>query len=281
MTVVEQASPRDYLAVERTFLAWMRTGLALMGLGFVLARFGMFLQEFALVQPSAAMKSYGLSLVFGTCLILLGVIVNVLSLLRYLRLIKDLREGRDTLSLPSRMAVSAAILLAVLGIAMAVYLVWTRPAPGKRDVQTQDQGKTRLQAQEVPVATTVDNGIVQIPSKHSVADTVAKLEAILTAKNVKLFAVVDHSGEAEKAGMKMPNTKLLIFGNPKAGTPLMLKSPTVALDLPLKILVSEDPAGKVWISYNATDYLQKRHNLPAELLPNIAVIEAVAAKIAE
>ena len=131
------------------------------------------------------------------------------------------------------------------------------------------------------MATTVDNGIVQIPSKHSVADTVAKLEAILAAKNVKLFAVVDHSGEAEKAGMKMPNTKLLIFGNPKAGTPLMLKSPTVALDLPLKILVSEDPAGKVWISYNATDYLQKRHNLPAELLPNIAVIEAVAAKIAE
>ena len=131
------------------------------------------------------------------------------------------------------------------------------------------------------MATTTDNGIVQIPSKHSVAETVAKVETILTAKNVKLFAVVDHSGEAEKAGMKMPNTKLLIFGNPKAGTPLMLKSPTVALDLPLKILVSEDPAGKVWISYNAPDYLQKRHNLPAELLPNIAVIEAIAAKIAE
>ena len=129
--------------------------------------------------------------------------------------------------------------------------------------------------------TTTDNGIVQIPSKNSVEQTVAKIETILAAKNVKLFLVVDHSGEAEKAGMKMPNTKLLIFGNPKGGTPLMLKSPTVALDLPLKILVAEDAAGKVWISYNAPDYLQKRHNLPAELLPNIAIIEVLAAKASE
>jgi len=131
------------------------------------------------------------------------------------------------------------------------------------------------------VATTADNGVVQIPSKNSVEQTVAKIETILAAKNVKLFTVVDHSGEAEKAGMKMPNTKLLIFGNPKAGTPLMLTSPTVALDLPLKILVAEDGAGKVWISYNAPDYLRKRHNLSAELLPNIAVIEVLAAKAAE
>ena len=131
------------------------------------------------------------------------------------------------------------------------------------------------------MATTADNGVVQIPSKNSVEQTVAKIETILAAKNVKLFTVVDHSGEAEKAGMKMPNTKLLIFGNPKAGTPLMLTSPTVALDLPLKILVAEDGAGKVWISYNAPDYLRKRHNLSAELLPNIAVIEVLAAKAAE
>ena len=79
----------------------------------------------------------------------------------------------------------------------------------------------------------------------------------------------------------MPNTKLLIFGNPKAGTPLMLASPSVALDLPLKILVAEDAAGKVWISYNAPAYLLARHNLPTELLPNIAVIETLAAKAAE
>ncbi len=98
---------------------------------------------------------------------------------------------------------------------------------------------------------------------------------------MKLFAIVDYSGEAEKAGLKMPNTKSLIFGNPKGGAPLMLASPGVALDLPLKILVAEDTEGKVWISYNAPAYLQQRHNLPAELLPNIAVIEAVPANAAQ
>ena len=127
------------------------------------------------------------------------------------------------------------------------------------------------------MATPPENGIVKIASQRSVADTVAKLESFLQAKNVKLFATIDHSGEAEKAGLSMPNTKLLIFGNPKGGTPLMLASPSVALDLPLKILVAEDAAGKVWISYNAPGYLQQRHGLPANLLPNIAVIEGMAA----
>ena len=126
-----------------------------------------------------------------------------------------------------------------------------------------------------------ENGIVRIASQHSVDDTVKKLEGILQAKGVKLFAVVDHSGEAEKAGLKMPNTKLLIFGSPKAGTPLMVASPSAALDLPLKILIAEDGEGKVWISYNAAAYLQQRHNLPANLLPNIAVIEALAANSAQ
>jgi uncharacterized protein (DUF302 family) len=126
-----------------------------------------------------------------------------------------------------------------------------------------------------------ENGITRIASQHSVDETVSKLEAILQAKSVKLFAVVDHSGEAEKAGLKMPNTKLLIFGNPKAGTPLMLASPSVAIDFPLKILVAEDTAGKVWVSYNSTSYLQQRHNLPTDLLPNIAVIETLAANAAK
>ncbi|MGB7438043.1 MAG: DUF302 domain-containing protein [Candidatus Acidiferrum sp.] len=121
-----------------------------------------------------------------------------------------------------------------------------------------------------------EHGIVRIASQHSVADTVAKLESILTAKNVELFAIVDHSGEAQKAGLAMPNTKLLIFGNPKGGTPLMLAAPSVALDLPLKILVAEDTDGKVWVSYNAPQYLQQRHNLPTNLLANIAVIETLA-----
>jgi uncharacterized protein (DUF302 family) len=111
--------------------------------------------------------------------------------------------------------------------------------------------------------------------------TVKTLEEILQTKGVKLFALVDHSGEAEKAGMQMRPTKLLIFGNPKAGTPLMIASPSIAIDLPLKILVWEDADGKVWISYNAPTYLQARHRLPQELVQNIAVVEALAMKAAQ
>jgi len=130
------------------------------------------------------------------------------------------------------------------------------------------------------MATNGENGILRLQGNHPVDETVAKLQGILQAKGVKLFTIVDHSGEAAAAGLKMPNTKLLIFGNPKGGTPLMLASPSVALDFPLKILVAEDAAGKTWISYNSPVYLQARHSLPADLLPNIAVIETLAAKIA-
>ena len=98
-------------------------------------------------------------------------------------------------------------------------------------------------------------GIVNIPSKHSVDETVDRLKNILRSKEITLFALIDHSGEAAKVGMKMPPTKLLIFGNPKGGTPLMLAAPSIALDLPLKILVSEDAQGKVWLSYNSPAYL--------------------------
>ena len=104
---------------------------------------------------------------------------------------------------------------------------------------------------------------------------------ILQAKNVRLFALVDHSGEARKAGMQMPNTKLLIFGNPAGGTPAMLASPTLALDLPLKILVWEDAEGRVWITYNSVEYLRTRHNVPEELVANLALIEALAAQGAD
>jgi len=119
-------------------------------------------------------------------------------------------------------------------------------------------------------------GIVTIAARQTVDRTVAALEEILQAKGVKLFTIVDHSGEAEKAGLEMRPTKLLIFGNPKAGTPLMIAAPSIALDLPLKILVAEDAEGKVWISYNSPAYMQERHGLPPELIKNIAVIEALA-----
>ncbi|MGA2137028.1 MAG: DUF302 domain-containing protein [Bryobacteraceae bacterium] len=124
------------------------------------------------------------------------------------------------------------------------------------------------------------NGLVTIPSGHSVDATVAKLTGILDGKGVKIFALIDHSGEAEKAGLAMPNTKLLIFGSPKGGTPLMLAAPSTAIDLPLKILIAEDSAGKVWVTYSSVEYLQHRHGLPAELIANIAVIHALAAAAA-
>jgi|SRR5215469_405281 len=138
----------------------------------------------------------------------------------------------------------------------------------------------------LPVTATVGpvndkNGMVTISSNHSVVETVDKLRGILQAKNVTLFAVIDHSGEAAKVGMKMPNTKLLIFGNPKGGTPLMLAAPSIAIDLPLKILIAEDAQGKVWISYNTPEYLKERHGLPDNLVANIAVVQTLAAKAAE
>jgi uncharacterized protein (DUF302 family) len=125
------------------------------------------------------------------------------------------------------------------------------------------------------------SGLVDLPSKHSVDETVEKLKGILQSKQVTLFALVDHSGEAAKVGMKMPPTKLLIFGNPIAGTPVILASPRSAIDLTLKILIWEDANGKVWVTYNSPAYLQERHNFPAELLGNIAAIENLARAAAE
>jgi uncharacterized protein (DUF302 family) len=114
-----------------------------------------------------------------------------------------------------------------------------------------------------------------------VDETVARLQAILHDKGIRLFALIDHCGEAEKVGMQMRPTKVLIFGNPKAGTPLMIAAPSIAIDLPLKVLVWEDAAGKVWVSFNSADYLRDRHHLPQELVANIAVVPALAQKAAE
>ena len=131
------------------------------------------------------------------------------------------------------------------------------------------------------MATVANNGIVNLASNHSVDQTVEKLTSILQAKGVTLFALVDHSGEAEKVGIEMRPTKLLIFGSPKAGTPLMQAAPSIAIDLPLQVLVWEDTGGKVWLSYNSPEYLEQRHGLPHELLQNIAVVAPLAAKAGE
>ncbi len=131
------------------------------------------------------------------------------------------------------------------------------------------------------MAPNTNNGILNKRSNHSVDETLERLKRTLKAKGVTIFAIVDHSGEAEKVGLKMPPTKVVMFGNPKAGTPLMLAAPSIAIDLPLKILISEDREGKVWVSHNSLTYLQQRHGLPQELLQNIAVVETLAAAVAD
>jgi uncharacterized protein (DUF302 family) len=118
-------------------------------------------------------------------------------------------------------------------------------------------------------------GLVVRKSGHSVDETVQRLRSLLEARGVTLFALVDHSGEAAKVGMKMPPTKLLIFGSPKGGTPLMLAAPSVAIDLPLKILVAENAQGEVVVSHNSPEYLKERHHLPPELVPALAVVDAL------
>ena len=131
------------------------------------------------------------------------------------------------------------------------------------------------------MAAITNNGILSKRSNHSVAETLDRLNHSLQAKGVTIFAIVDHAGEAEKVGLQMPATKLVVFGSPRAGTPLMLAAPSVAIDLPLKILISEDSQGKVWVSYNSPQYLKQRHGLPQDLLQNIAVVETLAAQAAE
>ena len=119
-------------------------------------------------------------------------------------------------------------------------------------------------------------GIITKAANCTVEEAVHKIKSLLVIRGITLFAVIDHSGEAEAVDMKMPNTKLLIFGNPKGGTPLMLAAPSVAIDLPLKLLVAEDAKGKCSISYNSPQFLKERHGISDDLIQNIAIIEALA-----
>jgi uncharacterized protein (DUF302 family) len=126
-----------------------------------------------------------------------------------------------------------------------------------------------------------DNGLIHLKSPYSVPETLQRLEALLHARNLTVFARIDHSGEAEKVGLTMLPTQLIIFGSPKAGTPLMVASPTLAIDLPLKALAWEDADGNVWFSYNSPEYLKRRHEIPDELLKNIAGVGAMLEKAVE
>ena len=114
------------------------------------------------------------------------------------------------------------------------------------------------------------NGLIQIPSHYSVEETVQRLQSTFAAKGLQVFALIDHSGEAAKVGLTMRPTKVLIFGSPKGGTPLMVAAPSLAIDLPMKALVAEDENGRVWLTYNSPDYLKERHSIPDDLIRNLA-----------
>jgi uncharacterized protein (DUF302 family)/uncharacterized membrane protein YidH (DUF202 family) len=273
-----RAALSDYLAAERTLLAWIRTGLALMGFGFVVARFGLFLQELAAAGSVSSGQSYGLSLWFGTALIAVGVLVNLFAGWQHARLVKELDRGGLMHTRPAAPSVAIALFLALVGLAMTIYLISLRGSAHSSGSNSRNNQEKMPMSQTAPAA---DKGIISKLSNHSVDETLEKLKAILQAKGVSQFALIDHSGEAAKVGLKMPPTKLLIFGSPKAGTPLMLAAPSIAIDLPLKILVSEDTQGKVWVSYSSPAYLQQRHGIPSALLQNIAVVETLADKAAE
>jgi uncharacterized protein (DUF302 family) len=118
-------------------------------------------------------------------------------------------------------------------------------------------------------------GLTHLPSPYSVADTLKRLESVIASKGLTIFARIDHSGEAAKVGLTMQPTELLLFGSPKSGTPLMIASPTLAIDLPLKALVWQDVEGAVWLSYNSPEYLQQRHTIPDALIKNIAGIRSI------
>jgi uncharacterized protein (DUF302 family) len=125
------------------------------------------------------------------------------------------------------------------------------------------------------------NGLVQIASHYSVDESVQRLRLLLEQKGLQVFAVIDHSGEAEKVGLKMRPTKVVIFGSPKGGTQLMVAAPSLAIDLPLRALVAEDESGQVSVSYNSPEYLQQRHGVPQDLIKNIAGAGALVAKAVE
>ncbi len=232
----------DYLALERTFLAWIRTGLALMGFGFVVARFGLFLREMQAAPPTTEAHSSGMSVWFGTTLIVIGVAANLIAAWRHRELVQQLDRGE--IPRPGSVAANiiVAVILALVGLAMAIYLLTVRGAPaGIRN----DRGGTyggRGNQRNLAEAEPLLGGRNGESAREAIAENGCR--ALRGRRSQR---------RSRTAGLKMPNTKLLIFGNPRAGTPHMLASPGIAIDLSLKILVSEDERGGVFLSYNSSD----------------------------
>jgi uncharacterized protein (DUF302 family) len=145
-------------------------------------------------------------------------------------------------------------------------------------VEIPDDRTSRI-LRRILVPSLPDNGMVHLSSPYPFAETIKRLESLLKAQGLTMFCRIDHSGAAEKGGLKMLPTQVVVFGSPEGGTPLMNASPTLAIDLPLKALIWEDGGDKVWISYNTPEYLKQRHDIPDELLKNIAGIGPLLQKV--
>jgi uncharacterized protein (DUF302 family)/uncharacterized membrane protein YidH (DUF202 family) len=256
-----EADPRTYLAEERTLLAWIRTALAVTAFGFVVARFGLFLSALA---PSLGtqLEPSGFSPTVGISLIAMGVLVNLLACFGHVKRVQSLKRAGLILETPSTPGIAVALLLAMVGIALAVYLAT------QTVIHPQGAGKEQT-------SMLTGSGIISRPSSHPVPETLDRLEAVLRNKAISVFARVDHSGEAAKVGLTLPPTQVLIFGNPKAGTPVMLAAPTAAIDLPLKALAWQDADGKVWLSYTDPAFLARRFGLTDAQVAPIAGVGAL------
>jgi len=253
---------REYLAEERTLLAWLRTSLGIAGLGFVLDRFSIFLR---MVQPELGTIGR-IPHLHDLWLVLLSVAVNVLAISRHLSTVRAMRRAGLASAAPQTPVLVLAGLLTLLTAALALSI---SPAANAAT-------PTRSDSMEI------GEGIIRRPSARSVPDTLDRLESILRGKGVQVFARIDHSGEAAKVGLKMPPTQVLIFGNPKAGTPVMLAAPTSAIDLPLKALAWQDAAGKVWLGYTDPAYFARRYGLTeAQVAPLGVIGQLVEAAVRE
>jgi len=246
-------SVRDYLAQERTLLAWIRTGVALLGFGFVVARLGALLGVTEGRAEAAAESSVDLAL--GLALVAVGIVVILQALITHARCVRAFRTGAFRAPSNQLNGVLIAVLLTAIGIGIGLQLLLghARAATGRTHMENAA-------------------GLLTRPSNHSVAETLDRLEAELRAKGIAVFGRIDHSGEATKAGLSLRPTQVLVFGNPRGGTPVMQAVQTAAIELPLKALAWEDAAGKVWLSTDNPELLRRRFGVDSSLLKPLAAV---------
>jgi uncharacterized protein (DUF302 family)/uncharacterized membrane protein YidH (DUF202 family) len=297
VTPEEQTPPPDSrpnaqtrLAIERTLLAWIRTGLAMMGFGFVLDRFGFFLRELSRASH-VGVRSIHVSFWSGILLIAFGAAVNFGAAVLNYPVLMQARRGEKDPPATWRLSLALAVLTALGGAAIAALLFVTGPAEGaeiritpplrhrESSYRVRSDIPSAHPSAPAPPEPPVVSGLVSVPSRHSAAETVERLEAVLKQKGIHLFARIPHAVGAREAGLSLRPNTLLIFGNPQVGTPLMQSRQTIGIDLPLKALVWEDEAGRAWLTYNDPHYLAERHHLrdhPETVQAMTAALQALA-----